>query len=228
MTRLAANPPADSVSVRRCLTDALRVDLVGPRPGDAARQHERLPQAPSRWYLTGFLAPSDAPEEQRAEDAEEALDEPAEPFHGSDDAGAPDRGSGKRVFLPSSLGLSVLVDDETRHLDVTVSWGDYVPDVDGGAQDASIEPGAPGAAGEGGAPDASNEPGASGATGEGDDATESDRRSRRFAPWVRRPRVGAVAIDLDAVAPGAPTTFRVRDGDDLAVVCLVRPTRVQT
>ena len=100
-----------------------------PRPGDAALQHERLPQAPSRWYLTGFLAPGDAPEEQLAQDSEEALDEPAEPLHGSDDAGTPDRGSHKRIFLPSSMGLSMLVDEETKRLDVAVSWGDYAPEV---------------------------------------------------------------------------------------------------
>ena len=74
MTHLSANPPTDSVSVRRYLCDALRIDLVGPRSGDAALQHERLPQAPSRWYLTGFLAPGDAPEEQLAQDSEEALE----------------------------------------------------------------------------------------------------------------------------------------------------------
>ena len=32
--------------MRRYLCDALRIDLVGPRPGDAALQHERRPPAP--------------------------------------------------------------------------------------------------------------------------------------------------------------------------------------
>ena len=50
MTHLSANPPPDSVSVRRYLCDALRIDLLGPRPEDADLQRERLPQAPSRWY----------------------------------------------------------------------------------------------------------------------------------------------------------------------------------
>ena len=65
--------------MRRYLCDALRIDLVGPRPGDAALRHERLPQAPSRWYLMGFLASGDASKEQLARDSEEARDEPAEP-----------------------------------------------------------------------------------------------------------------------------------------------------
>ena len=45
----------DSASVRDYLIEALRLDLIGPRTGDEALQHERLPYAPSRWYLTGFL-----------------------------------------------------------------------------------------------------------------------------------------------------------------------------
>ena len=264
MTHLSANPPTDSVSVRRYLCDALRIDLVGPRPGDAALQHERLPQAPSRWYLTGFLAPGDAPEEQLAQDSEEALDEPAEPLHGSDDASTPDRGSHKRLFLPSSMGLSMLVNEKTKRLDVAVSWGDYAPEIAdtpevtdtsdsaGGARNAPAESAAPAAREDGGSPDATAAPdiagdaqeapaesGASAAAREGDGSPEDEnppegenpseggRRAHRFAPWVRRPGSGAVAIDLDAVAPGRPTRFELPGSGGLAVVCLVRPTRVQ-
>ena len=208
MTQLSANPPPDSVSVRRYLCDALRIDLIGPRPDDAALQRERLPQAPSRWYLTGFLVPSGAPEEQRAQDSEEELDEPAEPVQGGDDSGAPDRGSRKRRFLPSSMGLSILVDAETRRLDIAVSWGDYEPDDDS-------------------APDAAKQAGDSAAGRAGDDASGA-RRSRRLAPWVRRPGAGAVAVDLDAVPVGRSTPFQLPGGGGLAVVCLVRPTRVRT
>ena len=265
MTHLSANPPTDSVSVRRYLCDALRIDLVGPRPGDAALQHERLPQAPSRWYLTGFLAPGDAPEEQLAQDSEEALDDPAEPLHGSDDASTPDRGSHKRLFLPSSMGLSMLVDEKTNRLDVAVSWGDYAPEIAdtpevtdtsdsaGGARNAPAESAAPAAREDGGSPDATAAPdvaggareapaesGASAAAREGDGSPEDEnppegenpseggRRARRFAPWVRRPGSGAVAIDLDGVAHGRPTRFELPGSGGLAVVCLVRPTRVQT
>ena len=184
--------------MRRYLCDASRIDLVGPRPGDAALQHERLPQAPSRWYLTGFLAPGDAPEEQLAQDSEEALDEPAEPLHGSDDASTPDRGSHKRLFLPSSMGLSLLVDEKTNRLDVAVSWGDYAPEI------ADTPDAAGGPESAGGAREAPAESGASAAAREGDGSPEDEnppeggQRARRFAPWVRRPGSGAVAIDLDA------------------------------
>ena len=242
MTHLSATPPTDSGSVRRYLCDALRIDLVGPRPGDAALQHERLPQAPSRWYLTGFLAPGDAPEEQLAQDDEEALDEPAEPLHGGDDAGTPDRGSHKRLFLPSSMGLSLLVDEETQRLDVAVSWGDYAPEIvdapeiadtpgvsdapdataaaniAGGAQDPPDKPVAPAAREGDGPPEDGNLP-------EGESPSEDSRRTRRFAPWMRRPGAGAVAIDLHAA--GRPTRFDLPGSGGLAVVCLVGPTRVQ-
>ena len=209
MTSAPLNAPCDSVSVRRYLCDALRIDLIGPRPEDGALQHERLPQAPSRWYLTGFLVPSDAPVEQRAQDNEEALDEPAELVHGSDDAVTPDRGSQKRLFLPSSMGLSILVDQETKRLEIAVSWGDYAPD--GGERDLPVRRGAATGAGEG------EEVSVSGAS-----------RSHRFTPWVRRPGAGTVIIDLEAVANGQPTRFELPDSRGLAIVCLVRPTRVQT
>ena len=61
MPLLSADPPPDGASVRRYLCDALRIDLLGPRPDDAALRRERLPQAPSRWHLTGFPVPMSTP-----------------------------------------------------------------------------------------------------------------------------------------------------------------------
>ena len=98
MTQISTPPIPDGAAARQYLTDALRLDLIGPRPTDGALQDERLPQAPSRWYLTGFLVPANAPPEQRAQDTDEEFDEPAEPPHGGDDSGTPDRGSSKRNF----------------------------------------------------------------------------------------------------------------------------------
>lgn len=53
-----------SVDVRLSIVRAFRRDLYGPlpdrvEPGDADLQRERLNDSPSRWYLTGFLAPAD-------------------------------------------------------------------------------------------------------------------------------------------------------------------------
>ena len=57
-----------SVEIRAKLVHALNLDLVGP-PNDSDLAWETLPQAPSRWYLTGFLAPLGANAEQRSETA---------------------------------------------------------------------------------------------------------------------------------------------------------------
>ena len=200
---------SDSAAARLYLTDALRLDLVGPRIQDAALQRERLPQAPSRWYLTGFLAPANAPDEQRAQDSEEELDEPAEPIHGSDDSSSPDRGSGKRNFLPSSMGLSVLINDATTRLDVAVSWGDYSSE--SGESAGSTGP----------------QEGASAAT-EDVDGSSAHPPPRRFSPWIRNPREELVTIYLSNVLTGVPVPFAVPNGGGLEVVCLVRPTTVRT
>jgi hypothetical protein len=113
-----------SVQVRSKLIDALKLDLVGPESdlGDLA---EVLPQAPSRWYLTGFLAPLDAPPEQRSDaDADDDLDSAGE--SGLDDDITPEAtAASKQKYLPSSTGLSVLLPKEAASLTVRVRWGDY-------------------------------------------------------------------------------------------------------
>ena len=54
------------VDVRSELVEALRLDLVGPENGSDL-EAEILSQAPSRWYLTGFLVPLEASESQRGD-----------------------------------------------------------------------------------------------------------------------------------------------------------------
>ena len=110
--------------VRTQLVDALRLDLVGPddRLGSPS---EVLSQAPSRWYLTGFLVPLDAQDTQRVdEDSNDELDAAAD-AGGTDDATPTEPASARKRFLPSSIGLSVLVPEATRHLKARVRWGDY-------------------------------------------------------------------------------------------------------
>ncbi len=130
--RAKASPgpwPADSPAVREQLVEALRLDLVGPPPGHRLAD-ERLPgwERPSKWYLTGFLIPSEtarrAPEQ--GADADEVDDLGAAP----ETAGLPEESSeepkpGKRAFFPSSIGLSFLVSEDTRTIEVTARWGDY-------------------------------------------------------------------------------------------------------
>jgi len=114
-----------SASVREYLLRALRLDLIGPGLEDEEYQHEGLPYAPSKWYMTGFLVPVTAPIQQRAQDTEEEPDEPSDTETGADDAAAPERGSGKRNFFPSSIGMSTLVDTDASQLKIVVTWGDY-------------------------------------------------------------------------------------------------------
>jgi hypothetical protein len=108
------------------MVEQLRLDLVGPGPSDTALHNEALPQAPSRWYLTGFLVPLDAPEEQRAGDADAEGDlDSGDDAGGSDDATTPDQASGRHAWRPSSMGLSFLLKAQAASIEVEVIWGDY-------------------------------------------------------------------------------------------------------
>ena len=118
-----------SLDVRERLVEALRLDLVGPG-SDHELAEERLPgwERPLKWYLTGFLIPSDTPFEHRSDaDADDPVDETPETA-GLAEESAEDRASAKRGFFPSSMGLSFLVPGGTDTLAVTVRWGDYAQD----------------------------------------------------------------------------------------------------
>jgi hypothetical protein len=53
----AAPVPTSAAAIRGRLVDTLRWDL-SPGPADADLARERLKYNPSRWYLSGFLAPA--------------------------------------------------------------------------------------------------------------------------------------------------------------------------
>ncbi|MDV3000184.1 MAG: hypothetical protein N5P05_001790 [Chroococcopsis gigantea SAG 12.99] len=63
-----------SREVRSAIIDALHFDLIGPTPDDVAHREEILTQAPSKWYLTGFLAPDGSPPDDTANDEFNELD----------------------------------------------------------------------------------------------------------------------------------------------------------
>jgi hypothetical protein len=116
-----------SVEVREQLVRALRLDLVGPGVDDDLAE-EVLPGwvRPSNWYLTGFLVPSGAPEQQAADaDEEDDLGETPENA-GLAEENSEDGKAAKKGYFPSSLGLSFLVSSEVRSVSVSVMWGDYV------------------------------------------------------------------------------------------------------
>jgi hypothetical protein len=109
--------------VRADLVDALHTDLVGPKAGSRL-EDERIHQAPSRWYLTGFLVPYEAPashkQDDNGDDQMELVD-----AGGADDNVVPEAQARTRAFFPSSMGLSVLVAHTTKTLNVELLWGAY-------------------------------------------------------------------------------------------------------
>ncbi|TWT80488.1 hypothetical protein CA13_19070 [Planctomycetes bacterium CA13] len=124
----------DSAEVRSSLLDALRLDLVGPGLG-LGDSLEVLNQFPSRWYMTGFLVPTEANEEQKIDDDGDDEMEDAGDTGGADDTIEPDKPAARRASFPSSIGVSLLVSAQTQSLDIVVRWGDYklqLPDADVG------------------------------------------------------------------------------------------------
>lgn len=133
-----------STAVRARIVETFRRDLIGPNPepDDADLQRERLSENPSRWYLAGFIAPADEEQVEAAADnpatqeegeAAGLFDEPdAEAADGQGAGGAagddedPEPPSAKRRFLPSSVGLTVLLPVEIEAIEVLLTWGDYV------------------------------------------------------------------------------------------------------
>lgn len=116
-----------SVDVRARLTHALRLDLIGPEPGEP-QESELLRLPPSRWYLTGFLVPWNAPSTQKADEDEQGELEMAAAGAGAeDDDTAAEPPAVKRGQFPSSMGISLLVPPGAETLDVTARWGDYDP-----------------------------------------------------------------------------------------------------
>ena len=114
-----------SVEVRSRLIDGLRLDLIGPSD-NLGNTKEVLPQAPSRWYLSGFLVPLGADPNQRTdEDSADDLDQAGEPGGGLDDDEQPERPAARQRYMPSSIGASLLVPAVATQIVVKASWGDY-------------------------------------------------------------------------------------------------------
>lgn len=176
----AAKTPAD---VRAHLVNALDADLVGPF--DPTAPEEVLPRPPSRWYLTGFLAPEarrviEVNEDEAA--APEDVESEEELAAGPDDVtSSPDESKPKRrMLLPASVGLSVLLPGDVDRIAVDVSWADYVPELEdesAGLTDSAADSSA--------------------------DAARAPRPSR---PWRRIPRQ-ADGLALSLQRPGGRLRF---------------------
>ncbi|WP_146155704.1 hypothetical protein, partial [Enhygromyxa salina] len=94
--------------VREHLMNALQADLVGPflREGQPGAGEEVLPLPPSRWYLTGFLAPQlgralDIDDEGAQGELAGGSESQAE------DAGSDEPEAKRPQRFPASMGLSV-------------------------------------------------------------------------------------------------------------------------
>jgi hypothetical protein len=134
-------PPLNSTQVRANIVHAFRRDLIGPTgPDDEDLAEERLGESPSAWYLTGFLVPSDDTS-TTTEAEEEQVEADAGLFDdiGSHEAGMtgareggdddqPDGAPARRSFMPSSMGLTVMLPIDVNEIDVDVTWGDYRPE----------------------------------------------------------------------------------------------------
>ena len=129
-----------SVDVRSSLVRLLRRDLVGPDVGidDADLARELLTERPSRWYLTGFIAPEEGGSSASyadtveqgvlGEDLEGEGEPEPDPVIGggkSEDNGEPDPGAGGRRIQPTSLGLTVLLQPDVQEIEALITWGDY-------------------------------------------------------------------------------------------------------
>lgn len=121
--------PESLTAPRSHLVRALEADLIGPfRRGlrgpngeDGIDSEELLKLPPSRWYLTGFLAPSEGREEEEESDEELGAGDDKTEEDTTDSAPEPK----KKGFLPASLGVTVFVPKGVDSLEVTVRYATY-------------------------------------------------------------------------------------------------------
>jgi hypothetical protein len=112
--------------VRAALVAALNADLVGPFQQPESKSEELLTIAPSRWYLTGFLAPQ-ADRETKDPTADEEFGTGAEDEDENDPAPEPE--PKQKSAFPASMGLSVFLPaalGERETLSVSVTFAEYV------------------------------------------------------------------------------------------------------
>ena len=193
-------PPQTSAEARAYSVAALEADLVGPMTRDPFGV-ETLQLPPSRWYLSGFLAPAGG----RTIDKDDRLDPEAQDELGrgndkDEQEADPDEPQSKRKsFFPASMGVSVLLPPastastpaEAETITVTLTYADYEP----------IEPD----------PTSAPEP------------TDGKRTPRDRPNWRRIPRSPApITIALDPASLATPTA--VPDSKGLELEARLAPT----
>jgi hypothetical protein len=116
-----------AAEIRSTLVDALQLDLVGPRAQDLEYTQETLTQAPSKWYLTGFLVPYGARLEDKSDSGSNEEIDLLTGSQSSEDSQVKETAAARRAPFPSSMGMSVLVPGQTKELNTHIAWADYLP-----------------------------------------------------------------------------------------------------
>ena len=192
--------PTSSTEVRQNLLDALRIDLVGPDPDSPYFADEELTQAPSKWYLTGFLAPYGSSldvripledEQENLEDEQENDREIAfEKKEGIEDGANPEVTAARTVPFPSSIGLSFLLPDSVTEVGATISWGDYDPIEAPKAEVPKAEPAEP----------------------------EATQKPKKNYHWKRVHKSAVVSLNLDANQASVGVPISGHEGVELTIV----------
>jgi hypothetical protein len=126
----------NSLEVRNKLIDILRRDLIGPNPDlDQDLAREVLTEKPSRWYVGGFIVPAYDGVAAVIPDEEETAEETADDLLASetldsavegevDEKDSTDQPPRDR-FLPSSIGLTVVLPETVSQVTLHATWGNY-------------------------------------------------------------------------------------------------------
>ncbi len=196
-----------SADVRAAMVRTLRRDLIGPGLDDDDLAREVLPARPSRWYLTGFLVPARAPDDQRVPPVQEGELNSGDGADGLDDAEEPDAPPARPGFLPSSMGLSFLLPEEVGRVRVTACWGDYRAAYAATPEETPLlaDP----------ASEGEDEPGVD---------TPQSRKPTRRTVWHRVPH--AELMDLALPAEGTAES-PIPNSNGLTLTVVVRSTRLR-
>lgn len=195
-----------SSEVRSHIVEAIQLDLIGP-DNDHECAHELLPESPFRWYLTGYLMSTEAPEKDRFDEtsmedvADSTVVEVSAPGV-DDDSGPADSQSSGKSFLPSSMGVSLLLTPDAKSIQVTARWGDYLWE----APEKELEPDEP---------EGEEEHGYAGRK-EGTAKTKGYRRE---------PREEEISIDLTALSEDEVSDFEIPNSLGLILTVTKRGLR---
>lgn len=112
-------PPITPHAIRDELTAMIVYDLLGPAGGPEEELDQREDRVTGR-YLVGMLAPKSTPVEAEQQDPV-GTDGKDDPEVGATDAATPPKSS----FFPNSIGMSFVVENESRAILVKTEWGRY-------------------------------------------------------------------------------------------------------